>query len=487
MEPMDIEIIEIPFLRGRNLRVRKQTLVLLGIMTLGILLRFAFLGRWSLWTDELYTWRMVNTDSALQQGFPQDQNPPLYDLLMRSWVELLDCQSEVCLRLPSAIAGIAAIPFMWMIGLAIGGKRLALFSALLFAASPLHIWYSRDARIYSLGVFAAVCSVYFYLQVFRRGHWAYALGLVVTTLMGLYTGYSVLAIWFLEMGFVLLLWHHHGRDRRRLLLWIYAQIAIILGTTPWVPFMKQQLSGSFAFNWPLPFQSILPISLSATLEQVFITALIAGFLLILLMLAGSAFFIANPRLQDWIDRKKVSTAVICVLLVLAVTILGIIPRGLSLRRQLLVLLPIAILLGAWGMWTLKKHALNWILLILAVGLSVYTVLSPPYQDWRSVTSYLEENVEPGEQVYLAPNWSIFAFDYYVEGTMNYEGMKAGDLLGDTTARIPPGEPVWLVVEQHPSLVDVTQGVEMWFADHAGVIERESFSRYLVVFKYQIQP
>jgi len=484
---MDANHFNIPLSRDRQISFHKDTIIFLAIVTLGILLRLGLLGRWSLWTDELYTWRMVNTTSALQHGFPQDQNPPLYDLLMRSWVGLLDCQSEVCLRLPSAIAGIALIPFMWLFGLAIGGKRLAGFSALFSAASPLLIWYSRDARIYSLALFAVVCSIYFYLQVFRDGHWGYALGLTLTTLMGLYTAYSVLAIWFLEVGFVLLLWHYYGRNRRRLLHWSIAQILILLGMIPWIPFLRQQLTRPWQFRWPLSLQSLFNLSISGSLEQVMYVGLIFGIVWILLMLAGSAIFIAKSSIQEWVSHRKIPVAVVGILMLMVVIVLGSIPRGLTLRRQLLVFMPFVILLGSWGMWILRNQILSWTLIILAIGFSLYTTLSPPYQDWRNVTSYINENIEPGEQVLLAPGWSIFAFDYYVDGPMSYEGITVTELVENRSDHVPSGEPVWLVVEQHPSLKEYTEEVERWFGDHAEVMERETFSRYLVVYKYRVQP
>jgi hypothetical protein len=266
-----------------------------------------------------------------------------------------------------------------------------------------------------------------------------------------------------------------------------AQVAIILGTLPWIPFLKEQLTRSFTFKWPLPLHSILQTPLTATLEQILATGITLGALLILLMLIGSVFFNTKPRFHECVLGKRNVLAGVVVFLLAIIIVLGTIPRGLSVRRQLLVLLPGAILLGAWGLCTLKKRVLERFFLILAIVTSLYTILGSPYQDWRGVVGYIEDNIEPGEHVLLAPSWSNLAFDYYVDGFVNYEGISTEDLKESTNPFLSPGESVWLVLEEHPALLDFTQEVRGWFEGHAAIIQRESFPRFLVVTKYQIHP
>ncbi len=59
--------------------------------------------------------------------------------------------SEVALRLPSAVAGICTIPLLGLLTEEITKSRTtAAIAALLLAVNPLHLWYSQEARPYAV-------------------------------------------------------------------------------------------------------------------------------------------------------------------------------------------------------------------------------------------------------------------------------------------------------------------------------------------------
>jgi len=124
--------------------------VLGTILLAGTLLRLEGLGRDSLWHDEGWTASLVRGSPGrlLHHLRRHDAHPPLYYLLLQAFSPLGD--SEAALRLPSALAGIAAIPLLYRLVRRLYGPAPATLAALLLALSPAHVHFSQEARSYAL-------------------------------------------------------------------------------------------------------------------------------------------------------------------------------------------------------------------------------------------------------------------------------------------------------------------------------------------------
>ena len=122
------------------------------ILAAGAALRLSTLGLQSLWYDEAFTAVHVfgGSFAHMLSQLPRTENtPPLWYLLEWVVIQLLG-NGAVALRLLSALAGIALIGVMWAVGQQLYGRRVAILAAALTAASPLFLWYSQEARAYSL-------------------------------------------------------------------------------------------------------------------------------------------------------------------------------------------------------------------------------------------------------------------------------------------------------------------------------------------------
>jgi 4-amino-4-deoxy-L-arabinose transferase-like glycosyltransferase len=142
----------------------------LAALTLGAaVLRLSTLDLQSFWYDEAFTPVHVlhsSLGSTLSAMVHSENSPPLWYLL-----EWLDSRilgtGEVALRLPSALAGIAAVPVAWALGAELGGRRCAIACAALLAASPLFVWYSQEARVYGLFALTSALALLFFLRAER--------------------------------------------------------------------------------------------------------------------------------------------------------------------------------------------------------------------------------------------------------------------------------------------------------------------------------
>jgi mannosyltransferase len=133
-------------------------------------LRLWGLGAQSLWYDEWLTTQAV--DGGLGHLVRHVANlegmPPTYFAVMWPWVRVFG-DGELALRSLSALAGIAIVPVGYAAARALDqSRRVARIAAVIVAVNPLLVWYSQEARPYSLLALAAAVSLLAYGHA-RRG------------------------------------------------------------------------------------------------------------------------------------------------------------------------------------------------------------------------------------------------------------------------------------------------------------------------------
>jgi uncharacterized membrane protein len=146
-------------------------LVLGGAVIAGALLRFPFLGHQSFWLDETYTVTIAGQHSLAgvwRTVSETESTPPLYYLLTWTWTSLAGSTSEAAVRATSATAGLLSVPVSFLALRRLVDERVALGVAWLCATSPLLIWYSLDARAYSLLVLCSMLSVWALANLLER-------------------------------------------------------------------------------------------------------------------------------------------------------------------------------------------------------------------------------------------------------------------------------------------------------------------------------
>lgn len=125
-------------------------------LILGMLLRVVNLDQ-SLWMDEsigAVVAKNVSYWDIVTQFSIADNHPPLYYLTLKAWTFLFGF-SEVSLRMPSVIFGVAIIYLVYHIS----KNKIA---TLLTATAPLLVYYSQEARMYIMGAFFVTLAIYLY-------------------------------------------------------------------------------------------------------------------------------------------------------------------------------------------------------------------------------------------------------------------------------------------------------------------------------------
>ncbi len=117
------------------------------LAALATALRLHALGAAPLWYDEvMYAYIGRHFDPALLQG-KDILLEPLFSAFLALWMR--GGSSEFWIRLPSAVAGAAAVLAAGFLGNHLRGRRGALVTLAVAAVAPMLVYYSRDGKMYA--------------------------------------------------------------------------------------------------------------------------------------------------------------------------------------------------------------------------------------------------------------------------------------------------------------------------------------------------
>ncbi|KKQ91789.1 MAG: hypothetical protein UU16_C0001G0049 [Candidatus Woesebacteria bacterium GW2011_GWA2_40_7] len=197
------------------------------ILILGLILRLISLNQ-SLWLDEATSALVAKMPigDIFTKFLPGDFHPPFYYLVLKFWSGFFG-YSELALRTPSIIFGILTVYLVYLVGKKLFSKNIGLTASVLLTISGLHIYYSQEARMYSLA--ALLVSVLIYLFLEKR--WIYFSIILAMLSMTDYASLLVIPVF----------WVFSLKDWKKLAL---SHIPMLAVFAVWLPiFQKQLMSG----------------------------------------------------------------------------------------------------------------------------------------------------------------------------------------------------------------------------------------------------
>ena len=138
---------------------RSPDLLIIFVLILATALR-VYHANSGLWIDEYLTLvRYVRLDALyIATNFYDDNQHWLFSLLARFSISIFG-ESPWSLRLPAIVFGVVSVLATYMVGRNIFGRNVSLVAALLLAISYHHIWYSQNARGYTILLVGTLLSV----------------------------------------------------------------------------------------------------------------------------------------------------------------------------------------------------------------------------------------------------------------------------------------------------------------------------------------
>ncbi|WIG59804.1 MAG: hypothetical protein OJF49_002551 [Ktedonobacterales bacterium] len=401
-------------------------LALAALLVVGAALRLVGMARQSLWLDEAFSVYLAahRFPDILSFVVSSDAHPPLYYLLLHLW--LIFGVSELAVRSLSALASIAALAVVYLLGRQLAHPRVGLIAAALMATSAFQIWYAQEARMYALTSLAVLLAAYGLVRAWQHGGAGAWTLFASAMLVALYLDYSAFYVftafllWFLRVG---------RRERQMRRPFLLCCGLIVLGYLPWMPaFWRQAIALGGLTNWISGangsgfFGSLSDLLFNRSnlgLPGDGPLAILFGACSLLLLLL--AFWLprrtpAYPLLAYWLGWP-------CLLAFAA----DLMNRPIVIARTLMVVQPALFLLlalaaditlTAWA--ARRRQRISFFLLtgclavLLIANLAALTTTwrAPVKEDWRAAATFVATHEHPGALILFNAYFTQMPFDYY---------------------------------------------------------------------------
>ncbi len=423
---------------NRNLD-RNDWLVILALTLLAAAIRLPTLGTASLWFDELCTWKVSNQASLIDlwtKGFTVDIFPPAYFTLTYFIIKLLG-DGEFAMRLPAALFGILSVPAIYALGRKLFCKVTATLGAALVTLSYTCIYYSQEARPYSMMMFLTIVTTYLWHGVYAKvivrnlqASWSQILALVLVQALFCYTHYLDVLVTGLQMAFF---FAGCLRTHRGFYILGWTALGLALFALLWLPELRLQTHNHV--YW-IPVTD--PISaLNKSVLFLFSGFISLGYASVAITLAA---FVKNggPVLKPEGPREYKTGLVLvgaCMVSFALIETLTLTVKPLYLDRYLTFCLPFAYLVIARQIDRLQLRpilrvsvAIAPLLLTLALLEQGDHSLSKPRRDnWRGVVATMAKRTPPDSKV------SVLAITEQSGVSQYYFGRVAGAYAVDAEA------------------------------------------------------
>lgn len=413
---------------------RAVSLVLLG----ALFVRLYALGSESFWLDEAIVWDRIR-GGPLKFFFDWDADTqgPIYPLLIWIWSKVFGF-GEISLRVPSALFGVLSIHALYLLGKRLFGHTAAIWASVITAVNPFLLYYSQEARPYTLWLWASLLAVWYLFRFMERPSRVNEYGFIGLTLVSLYV-------------------HPYGP----FLLAIFAAVIVVLHPrSEWSRFKKSAWTIGIAYlpeayifldtfigkvknKWSVAAWIYRPDLTTPWLymKYYFSWDVLAAFISVLLIGGMIVFY---RRIRESREGFVVCWAIIGGLFGLPWLVSQVTPI-LWMRYTIIVVAPVTLLAG-WSIAQLKRP-----LQFAAVGLFLMASVYPLYHyysgtdkdPWREAVTWLSPRIAPQDRIIVHPLRAPIPFEYYYRDLFDHEIVIPQDT-AKVAETIPDSGTVWFV-------------------------------------------
>lgn len=353
----------------------------------------------------------------------EDVHVPLYSFLLHFWLQIFGASLSAA-RVLSFLFFLLTLPVLYLFVKESSSKAVALLSVTLFALSPFIMWYSGEARMYTLFTLVTSLSHLFFLRMIRTDGQEGKLGYFISLLLGLYTHYFFVFLIATQALYVAWTMFKNYQEKvpQGFMKKTYGIIA--LASLCFVPWIWLLFSTGMAANT----QPLIPPPTSFNVIQTYVNFIfgfqtqgIQSILVSLWPIAIMSLFFVFTK------RKKVTTtgmtylvlaSFIPIVLVYFVSFF----QPIFLSRYLIVVTPTLFFLFAWLLLQHSRKVSNLLIasvLLFMLGLMIFQTTSaatPVRENYEGVSAYLEEEATPHDIILISAPFTLYPIEYTYQGT-----------------------------------------------------------------------
>jgi mannosyltransferase len=440
----------------------KYLLPILILTIIAAVLRIYNLDLNSLWLDEAATIEYSSKGFMMAWTYfaAGEYNPPLFYWITGFMMNFGN--SEFILRLAPAIFGIIAIPLTYLLGKEWKDENTGLAAAALLTFSPWHLYYSQEARTYSLSVALAILLMLFYLKALKDN--SYKNWIIVGVI-------AAIGCWA-HLYFAILV----------LTLFVHALMIYIDFKHP-IKSLAKPLVGITTYIWiALPVILVVFFGLWSRRTAQAPTYGIKGFavitdffwnfgsyiqwvsILFFLLLVAGIYLTYRDDEQNKTKNVLLVLTFIIIPLIITIPLSYIVPM---VTRYLIFLLPFILIIMVQPLLFLKDRRLQALLVcaVIAFGVPTLTIQETQFtkDDFRGYIKYLDTITQPGDTVIAVPEYIDLPIKYYynntTRGTFFYGGSNVSQILGHTNTS--PGARNWYILTPDVNAADPSGKAHAW--------------------------
>ncbi len=439
-----------------------------------------------------------------------DVHPPLYYIILRGWTDIFT-NSLFSLRAFSIFFSFLAIfAVYFFINQAFKNRALALLSSVFYALSYFQIQYAMEARMYSLGTFLIVISSLFFLKALETKKIKWWLLYALNVSLGIYTHYFA-AFWIVCQA-IYLVCQIYRESSFKIKEWLKnknflsaagAYLLVLISYIPWLPTFLKQFNQVQETYW-IPAMNIW--SIPNTFSKMTFGAVIDSthYWLFLVILTAIVIFTSVIFLKKTGRKEKWFIFIALIFPFLATAALSY-KRSIYIDRYFIFGFPFYLTILTGALLAFKAKLKKIIIPFLLIGVS----LTFPFH-WKGLQTekkpgmaaaagYLNENVRPGEKIFVGSSLIYFTFRYYntsgVEAKLyapdalpHFSGtalLSESDIIANFSEETKKGDIVWMLNttgfgNYQPQLP------ENWLEQkEKGFQEVNDYQGWLIVKKYEI--
>ncbi len=450
---------------------------LLLIVLLAFLLRLYRLDHQSLWYDEgfsVYLARMSLSEITARTA--SDIHPPLYYHLLHLWLGPFG-DSEFVLRFFSLLFGLLTVPLIYALGRRLLGMASGLLAALLLAISPLYLWYSQEARMYTLVTFLCLLSSYLLLRALEEKVGLLWGGYILVNVLAVYSHFYAFFVLAFHLLF-LLVWWAVNRKRDALLAGLLSQGGVVLAYLPWSGFVLRRYAADVSYwRGELVFTEVVrkTLILFSTGHTILESraqpiAFVYG-VFILFGLVAIALHRSSGPAREWFPLFGGLFLTLYLFIPLLLLFLVSYQRPKFHPRYLMLASPAFFLIIAGGigaLWEKGRQGGHWVAcamvsLFFILATSAYSDFNAYFDikftkdDFRRAARYIQTHIQDNEVVILTSGHLFPVFTYYYdqdnwypipdEPTLSTERVLNYSVADDLNRILAGKEGAWLLLWQ----------------------------------------
>jgi mannosyltransferase len=408
------------------------------ILLLALGLRVYRLGEQSLWYDEAFGIHLVHLPLVeATQRMANTFNPPLYYCLLRFWIPIAG-SSEFAVRMVSVYTGVLILPLGYSLAKYMFGRTAGWVAMLLFAISPLYVWHSQNARMYTLLAVTVLASIWALTRLLivtprpdqgrERSRWWWLWGLSLAVMIYAHT-LGVYPATAQMLALLFFAWRQ-GRLREVFRRALRVGLALTAIYAPWLWLVAREYKTDFYPGTLSPLTVVTAAFKAIATGDVFLepaASVATAAILVLLVMAVLTLTVFRERGTDSRTFRPPAYS----LLLLFLTLVPLLIMGLALYRipkftprYAIFASPTLILLLAAGLesWTRRRRralAVTGLAILLGTFLAgTLLVFNAPRlrkDDFRSVARYIKDHIAADETVLLLSGHVFPVWDYYYSG------------------------------------------------------------------------